>query len=408
MSGTITCPKCKHPFELSESISSEIGSRLRDQFESELATRSEVIEERDLTLDERAASLDEQVTEAVGEAKSKLKAKAVKEAAEEFEVTIKDQAEKLEKAKFDLKGVREVELELLKKQRVLDEEIEQADLDVARRLKEERRKARDGAFKQFQEERQLDDAEKESVIQDLRKRVEEMKQKVEQGSQQAQGEVLEVELEGVLNQAFPSDIVEEVPKGIAGGDIVQRVCNGVGAPCGTILWESKRTKNWSKGWLAKLRKDQRDAKADVEVLVSAAMPEGVDYFELIEDVWVCHWTCACSLASALRRGILEVAKVRRVNEGRTDKADRVYSYLSSPLFRNRVGGLVESFITMKGDLDKERRAIQNQWSKREKQIEQAVSETVGMYGDFQGIVGRTLPEIEAASLGQLNGRSGAN
>jgi hypothetical protein len=190
---------------------------------------------------------------------------------------------------------------------------------------------------------------------------------------------------------------------VAGGDVIQRVGTESGQARGSILWETKRTKNWSAQWLAKVRQDQRDAKADVAVIVSTAMPDGVEHFDLIDGVWVCRWPYAKGLASALRLGILDSASARRAGEGKAGKMERVYNYLASQEFRNRITGLVDALGTTQEDLDKERRALQKQWAKREKLIQQAGLETVGIYGDLQGIVGRVLPEIEGADIAQLEG-----
>lgn len=314
---------------------------------------------------------------------------------------MKDSEAQLKALQTKLKKAQDNELALRSRERELKERQEELELTVTRQLDKERDKIRKAALKQATDDHQLKAAEKDKKISDLVKQLDEMKRKAEQGSQQTQGEIQELALEDLLRHKFPGDIIEDVPKGIRGGDVIQRVMSPSGVDCGTILWESKRTKNWSRQWLPKLRQDQREAKAAIPVLVSTVLPDGVDHFAQVDGVWVSSWQYAGGLASALRVVLLEAAKVKRANEGQQDKMAMVYNYLASHQFRNRLTGIVEAFTTMQMDLDGEKRAIQKQWAKREKQIEQAVGGTVGMYGDFQGIIGATLPEIEGMTLPQL-------
>jgi len=235
----------------------------------------------------------------------------------------------------------------------------------------------------------------------MQQKIEELKQKAEQGSQQLQGEVQELELENLLRAKFPFDSIEPVPKGVFGGDILQRVVSQSGQPCGTIIWETKRTKNWSDGWLTKLREDQRTAKAEVSVLVSQVLPKGVEAFDVVEGVWVTNPRAALPVATVLRHTLLQVGMARQASEGQQTKTEMIYQYLTGPRFRHRVEAIVEAFSTMQEDLDKERKAIMKQWAKREEQIERVMGATVGMYGDLQGIAGKSLQEIEGLEFPAL-------
>jgi hypothetical protein len=194
-----------------------------------------------------------------------------------------------------------------------------------------------------------------------------------------------------------------VPKGEHGGDVIQRVVGPLGQACGTILWESKRTKNWSDGWLVKLREDQRAAKAEIAILVSQALPKEVETFDLVEHVWVVHPRVAIPVATALRQSLVELAVARQASEGQQTKMEMVYGYLTGPRFRQRVQAIVEAFSSMQEDLDREKKAITKQWAKREEQIERVMQATVGMYGDLQGIAGKTLQEIEGLEPRSLSG-----
>jgi hypothetical protein len=261
---------------------------------------------------------------------------------------------------------------------------------------------REQAKKEAEEGLKLKVLEKEQTIVSMQKQIEELKRKAEQGSQQLQGEVQELELEALLRTKFPRDTIESVPKGEHGGDALQHVVGPSGQPCGTIIWESKRTKNWSDGWLAKLREDQRAAKAEIAVIVSQSLPKDVDTFGVVEGVWVTHPKTVLPLALTLRHTLIEVGCARQASEGQQTKTEMIYQYLTGPRFRHRVEAIVEAFSAMQEDLDKEKKAITKQWAKREEQIERVMQATAGMYGDLQGIAGKTIQEIEGLELCALN------
>ena len=243
--------------------------------------------------------------------------------------------------------------------------------------------------------------EKEQTIAAMQKQIEDLKRRAEQGSQQLQGEVQELALENLLRIKFPLDGIEPVPKGEYGGDILHRVIGISGQIGGTILWETKRTKNWSDTWLSKLREDQRIAKAEVAVIVSHVLPKDVDSFEMVEGIWVTNLRTFLPVAVILRQSLLDLAVARQVSDGQQTKTEMVYQYLTSSRFRHRVEAIVEAFSTMQEDLDKERKVIMKQWAKREEQIMRVMGATVGMYGDLQGIAGKSLQEIEGLELKTL-------
>ena len=201
-------------------------------------------------------------------------------------------------------------------------------------------------------------------------------------------------MEDLLRRQFPHDTIEPVPKGIHGGDVVHHIHDVGGNRCGTILWESKRTKTWADGWLPKLRDDQRTAKAQIAMLVTAELPKGITNFAYVDAVWVTNWACAIGLAHALRAGLLELGKAQQATEGRQGKMELLYNYLSGTEFRHRVEGIVEAFVTLREDLEAEKRSTHKIWAKREKQLDRATAQTAGMYGDLSGIIGAGLPRIE--------------
>jgi hypothetical protein len=210
-----------------------------------------------------------------------------------------------------------------------------------------------------------------------------------------QPKAFELELENLLRGKFPLDLIEPVAKGETGGDIVQTINGQLDAPAGVILWELKNTKNWSDTWLPKLRDNKRAAKADVALIISTALPKGVETFDLVDGVYVAHPRCAVPVALTLRQGLLEIANARATQAGQQSKAEQVYQYLTGSRFKQRIEAVVERFKDMREDIDKERKFMVKAWAKREAQVSAMIESTVGMVGDLHGIMGQAMPEIPA-------------
>jgi hypothetical protein len=414
MSDTVICPNCRFEIEVTEVLSAQLRAQLQKEFEADIRKKETAIADREAEVvrarEEVAKAqqdIDRRVSDQLAKERQKLSEDALAKAREQVTLEIRDKDLQLEDLGTKLKSAQETELQLRKERRELEEQKQSLELTVNRRLDEERGKIRETAKKEAAQERQLKDAEKDKLINDLRTQLEDMQRKAEQGSQQLQGEVLELELETLLRQHFPVDEITPVPKGVHGGDVVHTVRDAAGTVCGSILWESKRTKNWSDGWLTKLRDDQRTAKAHIAILISLELPKDLKHFRCIDGVWVTSRDCALHVAAALRAGLLEVSAARRSVEGRNDKMEMLYAYLSGSEFRHRVEGIVEAFVTLKKDLDSEKRAIQKMWGNREKQLERAITSTSEMYGELSGIIGRQLPVIEQLELTALEGPDSA-
>ena len=290
---------------------------------------------------------------------------------------------------------RSHEAQLLQRQRELDDREQALKLQVEQEVSGKLDQVRAVAANQAEERLGLQLADKDRALNDLRGTVEDLQRKLQQGSQQAQGETLEVLLEDQLRRKFPFDRIEPVAKGESGADVLQIVRDDGGHECGRILWESKRTKNWSPSWLPKLRGDQRAAKADLAVLISQAMPPDVQHFNEVEGVWVSSLACTVPVAVALRASLLQLAGQRRATEGQQTKSEMVYSYLTGPHFRSRLDAISERWREMRKDLDDERRSTLLRWKKREKQLDILLESTTGIMGDLHGITGSDLPEINA-------------
>ncbi len=418
---TIKCPNCQTMIPLTESLAAPLIAATRQQFEAQLARKNEEIAKREQAICDQETELasakrklNEQVAEEVSEklnleririiAEETKKAKAV--SAMELDDKLRqitELQEVLKSRENKLAEAQKAQAELIKKQRELDDAKRELELTIEKRVHDGLQEVRAAAKREAEDGLRLKVMEKDQTIVSMQQKIEELKQKAEQGSQQLQGEVQEMDLENLLRAKFPFDVIEPVAKGEFGGDVLQRVNSQTGQQCGAILWESKRTKHWSDGWLTKLRDDQRTAKAEVAVLVSQILPKGIDAFDIIDGVWVTSPRAALPVATVLRHTLLQVSMVRQVNEGQQTKTEMVYQYLTGPRFRHRVEAIVEAFSSMRNDLEKERKAIMKQWAKREEQIERVMGATVGMYGDLEGIAGKTLQEIEGLSLAVLAG-----
>jgi hypothetical protein len=403
----IICPHCNREIPLTEAISHQIREQLRKEFDAEVKKKEQEIAQKEQALSKKEKALEEDFAQKLKIETTRLEEEAKKKAEQVIAVELKDLQAQVTEKDQQLVEAQKTELELRKQRRELEEKHKTSELEMARKLDEEREQIRDEAIKTVTEEHQLKDLEKDKKISDMLKQIEELKRKAEQGSQQTQGEVLELELEEILRTNFPLDSVEPVGKGKRGADILQKVHNQSGQYCGTIIWESKRTKGWSDGWIEKLKDDQREAKAEIAVLVTTALPKEVSNFENMNGVWVTNYPLAVCLASALRVNLIQVSNAKMAAVGKYEKMEVLYSYLSGPEFSQKVEAIVGAFASMKSDLDQEKRAMNKIWSKREKQIERVINNISGMYGDMQGIIGASLPQIKSLELKGLIEDSGS-
>lgn len=413
---TIKCPKCNQEIKLTESLAAPLVEATRNRFEQLLAQKDiDVIQrEKEIDLAEEKLvhakqSLDDQVLLKVKDQLIKERTRIIDEETKKAKRAVATDLAQKEKELTELQTVIEINQEKLaeaqsaqantiKKERELDDARREIELTVEKGIRDKLIETRERAKREAEESLKLNIAEKDQTISSMQSKIEDLMKKADQGSQQLQGEVQELDLEENLRREFSLDVIEPVPKGEFGGDVVQRVVSVSGQLCGMILWESKRTKNWSDGWLPKLREDQRAAKADTAVIVSQSLPKGLDTFQTIDGVCVTHPRLVLPVATLLRQSLIEVAQSRQAIQGQQAKSEMVYDYLTSPRFRQRIEAIVEAFSTMQADLEREKKVITKQWAKRDEQINRVMKSTVGMYGDLQGIAGKALQEIESLEL----------
>ncbi len=413
---TITCPSCNVEFPLTETLAQPIVAAERakiqretqervatlKEHEQDLSQRQQALEVLKRELDVRQADIDAAVEQRLLAERDVLAKAAEKKAADAYNVRLLAVEEELAQKQAKLAQAESAELALRKERRILEVEKQRLELEVERRLEAERLRIREATQKEEEQSYLLKLAEKDKLISDMKRQVEELRRRGDQSSQQLQGEVLELELEAMLRTAFPGDQIEPVPKGRNGGDVVHKVIGPNGLQSGTILWESKRVRAWSNDWLTKNREDQRLVGASVGAIVTTALPKGVDAFDRLDGVWVAQLRCAMPLAKALRHALIEAAMAKVAGQGRDGKMERLYEYLIGPLFRNRVSAIIEAGISMQDDLEAEKRAMTKHWAKRQRRLELLVDGTAGMWGDLQGLAGRSIPELEGLQVPQLD------
>jgi hypothetical protein len=404
----INCPHCQAEIKLTESLAAPL---LRTK-ELEFKRMEGELREREASLARQRDVLEQDVATRLAAERKKVADEEQRKARLALGFELESKQRELQDLNALLKSrdaklaeAQQAHAGLVRKQRELEEKERELDLTIERRVSASASQIQQRARQDAEDQLKLKVAEKEEVIHSMQRQIEELRRKSEQGSQQRQGDAMEAELHQVLTERFDHDTIARVGKGEFGGDVLHQVVSPSGIVCGTILWESKRTKNWSEGWLPKLRQDQRAAKAEIAVIVSHALPKGVAHFDLVDGVYVVSPQYIVPVATLLRKALLELAIARQSSEGRGTKAGLIYQYLIGPRFRQRVQAIVEAFTSMQDDLCAEKKALQKQWAKREVQLERLMNSTVGMYGDLQGIAGRSLEEIEGLSVLELEGPS---
>ncbi len=377
---TIICPHCSQTIPLTQALSEQIKHEMEDKLKAQQKT------------------FDDQLKLKLDEEKRKLWDVAQEKAKEKVDVEIKDLREQFQEKAKQLEEAKTNELELRKKARELEEQKKNLDLELQRKLDAERGKIVEEAKKTEAEASRLKIMEKDKQMEILKKTIEDLKRQSEQGSMQIQGEVQENDLKQLLSTTFFTDLIQDVPTGVKGADLVQTVNNQLGQKAGVILWESKNTKAWSNDWVTKLKQDQGPAGADVCILVTQVLPQDIKGFGVKNGVWVLEYQYIVPLVTTLRFHLLELAKTKNSMVGRDQKMEYLYEYLCGNQFKHRIESIVLAFSSMRTDLDKERTAMERIWRKRTQEIERVIQNTAGLYGDLQGIVGAGLPSIQALDL----------
>ena len=380
---SIECPRCGTDIPLTQALRAEIEASLKRRFDAEIASRERAL------LDGFESELRAQ--------RERTEAEASRRAAQQVSREVTALKEQLCEQTRALEEARVQELALRRRERELERRQQDLELTVARQLDEERRRIVEEATARAADEHRLKDAEKERQLADMRRQIDELRRRAEQGSQQLQGEVGEEELEAVLRETCRADDIQPVSQGVRGADLHHVVFDSRGVRAGAILWECKNTRHWSDAWIPKLKADQRSVHADVAILVTACLPKGVARFAYVDGVLVTDFASATGIAAIVRAQLIATAQARHAAVHRQERLDLLHRYLTGIDFRHRVEAIVEAFAAMRQDLDQERRAAERAWAKRTRQLEAVTLNVAGMYGDLQGLV-PALPPISALEL----------
>ena len=371
MGTEITCPSCGHQFELNESLKNEVEKELRGKMQDWQKKKEEDFEKQ----------------------KTQLLSDALKKAGEETAVKLKSLEDEAKIKTQQLQELQKKELDLLRDKNALEEKQKNLEVEIEKRFLEKRKEIEDSAIKREQEIFDLKTKEYKLQMEQQQKLIEELKRKSEQGSMQLQGESQEILLEEIIKENFPFDMIEEVGKGVEGADCIQTVRNSSGIICGKIIYESKRTKGWSNNWVDKLKADKRNTGADVAILVTQTFPKDMDRFGEKEGIWICNFSEVSGVAHLLRSSIIKINDIQKAQEGKGDKMQMLYDFLTGNEFRGQMEAIVEGFMAMKQSISKERIQMEKIWKEREKQIEKVLISTSGMYGSVKGIAGASIGDI---------------
>lgn len=405
----IKCPNCGTSIDVQDILSHQLEEEIKQKYQAQIAEEKKKYESEQEKLKLEKAEfvqkkkqenelfqerLDNQLKEGKKEIESKLKLKLKEEQSEQFDALQKELNEKSEQIK-ELNRTK-AEIEKLKREKSELKEI--AEAESQKKLNEILIAEKEKIKKSEEDKNELRFKEMQKQLEDQKKLTEEMKRKQEQGSMQLQGEVQELAIEEWLASKFPLDTIEEIKKGARGGDCIQIVHSRTEQNCGTIYYESKRTKDFQPSWIEKFKADIRDRGANIGVLVTEVMPSDMDRMGLKDGLWICNYEEFKGLCAVLREGILQVNNAIVTQENKGDKMDLLYDYLTSNTFRMQIEAIVEGFTQMKSDLDSEKRSMQRIWKQREKQIEKVVTNTIDMYGSIKGIAGNAIQSVKALEL----------
>jgi hypothetical protein len=405
----INCPNCGTPIDVQDILAHQVEEQIKVKYQSALADEKkkydaqqavlakekEDFEKKKLKENELfAEKLELKLKEERKSIEEKLKTKLGEEQKEQFNML----QQELKDKSLQLQELNKTKAEIEKLKREKDEIKTQVEAEAAKRLNLQITEEKEKIKKAEEDKNELRFKELMKQLEDQKRLTEEMKRKQEQGSMQLQGEVQELAIEEWLRTKFPLDTIDEIKKGARGGDCLQIVNTRNQQNCGTIYYESKRTKDFSATWLEKFKTDIRERNANIGVLVTEAMPAGMERMGLKEGIWICTFEEFKGLSGVLRESIIQLSNALSSQENKGDKMHMLYDYLTSNAFRLQVEAIVEGFTTMRADLEKEKNAMTRMWKQREKQIEKVTQNTIDMYGSIRGIAGSAVQEVKLLNL----------
>lgn len=391
----ITCPKCGNSFNAEQALAHEVEEKLRNEYNQKFkGLQDKLVKEAETK--ELQYKKEQELAKKEAEEKYKIKVR------EDFELQLKDYQETLAKKTQENLELKNKELELLKKARLMEEQKAEMEIEMGKKLLDGQRLIEETAKRKAEEENQFKLKEKDMLVEQLTKQVTDMQKRIEQGSMQVQGEVQELALEELLRSIFPFDLIGEVGKGVKGADVIHTIRNSTGKECGTIIYESKRTKNFSNDWIDKLKTDLRGQKADIAVIVTEAMPKDMDRFGQKDGIWICTFAEFKGVAAVLRESLIRITDIKFSQENKGDKMQMLYDFLTGNEFKQHIEAIVEGFSSMKTSLSKEKLAMERIWAERDKQLDKVLMNMSGMYGSIKGIAGNAVAEVKLLNVENLH------
>ena len=373
-------------------------AKKRKELESEYSEKSQKLEQDLLAFEEKRKRTNEIVQERIALAIKEKEAELSRKIKEDVSAKLQFMEEEHKKQAEQIAGLRKQEVEMLKKEAAIKEKEAEMELTLQKELLKSQQQIEEKIRQEHTDNANLKLREYEKKLDDLTKQLDEAQRKAQQGSMQLQGEVLELVLEEELKRLYPFDLIEEVPKGVKGADVIHAVRDELGNTCGRIVYESKRTKNFSQDWIEKLKVDQRALGAEIPVLITETMPRDLPKFGQVNGVWVCHFNDLKGVSFILREMLIRMNSIQTSQVNKGDKMELLYDYLTGPEFKSHLGAIVEGFDTMNEDLTREKRAMERLWKAREKQIEKVIKNTIHMYGSIRGIAGNAIGTIQKLEL----------
>jgi len=394
----ISCPECGTEINVNELLYHQLTEQIKKEYENKSSKREKEIAEmkKEFVLEKEKMNelIETKVFASVKEEKTKLEKTLRAKLQEEASEQIKDLQDELERKSVLVKNMNKnlAEIERLKREK--DELRDQITLEKETELTERINLEKSKIKGQVEEENFMKIKELEKQLADQVKLAEEMQRKIEQGSMQLQGEVQEVAIENMLRDLYVYDEVTEIKKGANGADALQNVKTQAGTICGSIYYESKRTKKFENSWLKKLKDDNRSIRADILVIVSEKLPEGEDNFFFRDGVWICSFWHVKALSMVLRFGLMQVHSVAVTQHNKESKMESLYNYLTGPEFSSQFGGILEGFKGLQDNYSNEKLKMQRLWKEREKQLSKILLNAIEFYGNIKGIAGPSIPEIK--------------
>jgi hypothetical protein len=398
---TIKCPNCKNEFPIGNALAEEIENEIKTKYrtflneaQKKMDAEKAQVAKREEELKLQAENQERILSDKLRHARIQLEEEATRKASAEIANQMQMLNKELEEKSARLKESQQKELELMQKEKGIREREENLKLDLEKQMLERQKEIEERTRKMEGERFDLKIKELEKKLADQVEMAEVMRRKMEQGSMQLQGEVLEVALEELLRATFPFDIIEEVAKGVKGADCVQLVQNNIGQLCGRIIYESKRTKAFTNEWIEKLKRDMRAQQADVAVIVTEVLPRDMETFGFKEGVWICRFSDVKPLAFILRDQLIKIYGAVATQENKGDKMQLLYNYLTGVEFRQNIEAVMEGFLSLKDGITREKMQMEKIWKEREKQLDKVLLNTTQFYGSIKGIAGSAVGDLK--------------